>query len=227
MTQAFDGWRHEAGDTLSLWRRGAPGVSVIRAPHQAGAAGAQALARPDVNRRGSMHDVEIFPTADDQLLASFYRRHWLEQGIPAGDAAPDWRAQALAFFRTARAEHALAAFTAVGRGANEDGPLGCACCHRVPRVYPAFRVSDAREVGYVWNVYVEPRARGRGIGAALVRACIAHLASLGCDRVLLHAGERARPLYERLGFEATDELALRVASRGDRDSSAAAPPRAS
>ena len=91
--------------------------------------------------------------------------------------------------------------------------MGGACCHLVERAYPAFRVADARVVGYLWGVYVEPSSRGRGLGAALVRACLGHLSARGCGRALLHAGEQSRPLYERLGFERTDELSLVLDAR--------------
>lgn len=94
-----------------------------------------------------------------------------------------------------------------GRSA-EDGqpPANLQCCYLVPRAYPAFRKIDAAQVGYVWGVYMCPEHRGRRVGEALVLACMSHLKSIGCGRVLLHAGERSAPLYRRMGFEPTDEL---------------------
>lgn len=154
--------------------------------------------------------VGIVPTDDDGLLADFYHRHWLDMGLPADAVAPDWRAQALAFIADARRSRAFAGFLAV-----EDGrPVDGACCQIVDRTFPAFRTVDPPRVGYVWGVWVEPASRGRGTGAALVRACLAHLAAAGCGRALLHAGERARPLYDRLGFAPTDELAIALPVRG-------------
>jgi len=146
----------------------------------------------------------IVETDDDALLADYYHRHWLAMGLAPADVAPAWREQALAFIAEARRGRAFAGFVA----RDADGPVGGACCHLVERAYPAFRVADAPVVGYVWGIYVEPSSRGRGLGAALVRACLAHLSARGCGRVLLHAGERSRPLYARLGFAPTDELAL-------------------
>jgi GNAT superfamily N-acetyltransferase len=66
--------------------------------------------------------------------------------------------------------------------------------------------TDAQRLGYLWGVYVLPDLRGRGVGGTLVSACMAHLKSIGCGRVLLHAGERSAPLYERMGFKPTVEL---------------------
>jgi GNAT superfamily N-acetyltransferase len=150
--------------------------------------------------------VEIDPTTDDAVLAEHYHRHWLELGIPPADVAPDWRAAFLAFVRSAREERAFAAFVARAEGM----VVGSACSQLVERVYPAFRSVDRGGTGYVWGVYVQPAARGRGLGRQLVHACLAHLRAQGCGRVLLHTGARARPLYEGLGFAATDELALRL-----------------
>jgi GNAT superfamily N-acetyltransferase len=42
--------------------------------------------------------------------------------------------------------------------------------------------------------------RGRGIGAALVRATLAAAAAAGCTSASLRSGPRSVPLYERLGF---------------------------
>jgi GNAT superfamily N-acetyltransferase len=148
--------------------------------------------------------IVIAGTDDDALLAGYYHRHWLSMGLAPADVAPAWRDNALGFIAGARRGRAFAGFVARDAG----GPVGGAGCHLVERAYPAFRVADAPVVGYVWGVYVEPASRGVGVGAALVRACLDHLSARGCGRVLLHAGERSRPLYERLGFAPTDELAL-------------------
>lgn len=157
--------------------------------------------------------IEIVESENDAMLAELYGRHWIAMGVDAAAAAPDWQAAAQSFIATARAESDFAGFVA------RDGGrvVGSACCHRVAPVFPAFRAVDARPRGYVWGVYVDPAHRGAGIGAALVRACVAHLAACGCGRVLLHAGDRSRPLYERLGFVPTDELALALPLAGAGD----------
>jgi ribosomal protein S18 acetylase RimI-like enzyme len=57
---------------------------------------------------------------------------------------------------------------------------------------------------------VSGEARGRGVGEALVRACIDRATAAGKRRIVLHSTERmtvAHRLYQRLGFvrdEATD-----------------------
>jgi ribosomal protein S18 acetylase RimI-like enzyme len=56
---------------------------------------------------------------------------------------------------------------------------------------------------------VAPEAQGRGVGAALVRACLDRAAALGCRAVVICTRDVAAParrLYERLGFQRAPEL---------------------
>jgi len=67
------------------------------------------------------------------------------------------------------------------------------------------RPDDLRtQEGYVINMYVEPAVRHRGIGGSLFRACLAGASTLGVRRLLLHATDDGRPLYERAGFAPND-----------------------
>ncbi len=78
----------------------------------------------------------------------------------------------------------------------------------LPRPRPG---SDELELGpeaIVLNVYVEPEWRKRGIADALMRALLHELAARGIRRVVLHASDDGRRLYERLGFVATNEMRL-------------------
>jgi ribosomal protein S18 acetylase RimI-like enzyme len=78
----------------------------------------------------------------------------------------------------------------------------------LPRPRPG---DDDLELGpeaIVLNVYVEPAWRRRGIGEALMRAVLEALAVRGIRRIVLHASDNGRPLYERLGFVPTNEMRL-------------------
>lgn len=62
------------------------------------------------------------------------------------------------------------------------------------------------DCGKIHDVFVEERARGRGIGAALVEEAVRRLCALGAPRVVLStawSNEGARRLFSRLGFRAT------------------------
>ena len=78
----------------------------------------------------------------------------------------------------------------------------------LPRPRPG---SDELELGpeaIVLNVYVEPGWRRRGVAEALMRTALEALAARGIRRVVLHASDEGRRLYERLGFIATNEMRL-------------------
>jgi len=73
--------------------------------------------------------------------------------------------------------------------------------------------SDSQELelgpeAIVLNVYVEPAWRRRGVADALMRAVLDGLAGRGIRRIVLHASDDGRRLYERLGFVATNEMRL-------------------
>jgi GNAT superfamily N-acetyltransferase len=58
----------------------------------------------------------------------------------------------------------------------------------------------------VVNVYTEPELRGQGIARTLMDTLMKWAASQGFDRVILHASEFGRPLYQSLGFVASNEM---------------------
>jgi GNAT superfamily N-acetyltransferase len=75
---------------------------------------------------------------------------------------------------------------------------------RVPRPGTTTRFSAD-----IQSVFVMPKARGQGIGSALVDTAAEHAAQLGSLRVTVHSGRRAVPVYERLGFESSRQLLQR------------------
>ena len=58
----------------------------------------------------------------------------------------------------------------------------------------------------VLNVWTEPRWRRQGVAESLMEAVIAWARAERLDRLVLHASEAGRPLYERLGFVRTNEM---------------------
>ena len=58
----------------------------------------------------------------------------------------------------------------------------------------------------VLNVYTEPAWRGRGAAELLMRRVIQWAGDIGMHTLVLHASTAGRPLYERLGFSATNEM---------------------
>ncbi|AFR09216.1 GNAT family N-acetyltransferase [Nocardiopsis alba] len=66
-------------------------------------------------------------------------------------------------------------------------------------------VDQGAGVGLLGRMAVLPEGRGRGIGAALVRAAEDLGRELGLERVELHAQTHALGFYERLGYTAHGE----------------------
>jgi GNAT superfamily N-acetyltransferase len=64
----------------------------------------------------------------------------------------------------------------------------------------------ARRHGDVQSVFVREQFRNAGIGTAIVRSLIGMARESGCDKVTVHSGTRALPLYEREGFHHFDRL---------------------
>ncbi|MEU2183092.1 GNAT family N-acetyltransferase [Streptomyces thermolilacinus] len=65
-------------------------------------------------------------------------------------------------------------------------------------------VTDLATFAWLCDVYVEPAARGAGLGTALVVAVRDHLAPYGLSRVML-ATEDAHGVCEKIGFRPLDD----------------------
>ena len=61
---------------------------------------------------------------------------------------------------------------------------------------------------YLQNVYTRPEHRGRGLARVLTQTAIAETRRRGIRTLSLHASKFGRPLYEQLGFIATNEMRL-------------------
>jgi GNAT superfamily N-acetyltransferase len=65
-------------------------------------------------------------------------------------------------------------------------------------------VTDHADFAWLCDVYVDPSARGKGIGTALVEAVREHLRPYGLRRILL-ATHDAHGVYEKAGFAALEK----------------------
>jgi len=75
----------------------------------------------------------------------------------------------------------------------------------LPRPVNASTVGEGRQ-GTVVNVFTEPQWRRRGIAALLIQEIITWSKDEHLDRLLLHASDEGRSVYERLGFIAGNEM---------------------
>lgn len=62
----------------------------------------------------------------------------------------------------------------------------------------------------VLNVYTDPEYRRQGIAHRLMEVILEWCRREGFAEVFLHASHEGRPLYEKLGFQAGNEMKLRL-----------------
>jgi len=111
--------------------------------------------------------------------------------------ASPWLARALA---DGSYRHWLA-LDASGRVAAGGGALLCP--------WPANPKDPCTQRAVILNVYTEPEFRKRGIARQIMLTILEWLKEQGLRAVNLHASAEGRPLYEELGFEATNEMRLK------------------
>ena len=77
--------------------------------------------------------------------------------------------------------------------------------------------------GFIMDIYVVPKARGKGVGTALLKAARRRLVRAGCTHLLLDVfvpNRRAHALYQRLGFRDFGVLMMVEAGRLGRGGAA-------
>lgn len=70
------------------------------------------------------------------------------------------------------------------------------------------------ERAFLINVYTEPAHRRRGLAKRLMGSAVEWCREAGFGMVSLHASTEGRPLYESLGFRATNEMRLKFEQEG-------------
>ncbi|HKM47361.1 MAG TPA: GNAT family N-acetyltransferase [Terriglobales bacterium] len=111
--------------------------------------------------------------------------------------AGPWLARALAD----GSYHHWLAVDGSGRVAGGGGVLLCP--------WPANPKDPCIERAVILNVYTEPEFRKRGIARQIMLTILAWVKQRGFRAVNLHASAEGRHLYEKLGFEATNEMRLK------------------
>jgi len=79
--------------------------------------------------------------------------------------------------------------------------------------FPGFK---GGKVPYLMSMYTNPEYRGKGIATMIVKKAIAWSRAHGYGSVTLHSSDMGRPLYEKLGWEATTEMELDLAKVPNR-----------
>ncbi len=142
--------------------------------------------------------------ADAELLARHRAAVWHEVG--------EWSLEDLApqvpvwteFFRAGVAAGEYVAF--IAERAGRVAGSGAVLVHvSIPR--PGLRSDRA---GRVQSVYVEPAERHAGVARAIMERILAFARDANLISLSLHPSDPARRLYAALGFEAADEMTLKL-----------------
>jgi GNAT superfamily N-acetyltransferase len=76
--------------------------------------------------------------------------------------------------------------------------------------WPGHPGENRPERAWILNVYTEPEARRKGVAKQLMEVIIAWCRERGLHTVSLHASPAGKSLYESLGFQATNEMRLKL-----------------
>jgi len=75
----------------------------------------------------------------------------------------------------------------------------------LPRPVDDVTIGEGRQ-GTIVNVFTEPEWRRRGIAGLLMQEIINWSKTEKIDRLILHASDDGRPVYEKLGFKESNEM---------------------
>src|SRR5262249_36433328 len=76
--------------------------------------------------------------------------------------------------------------------------------------WPPHMLGSGARRGNILNVYTEPEFRRRGLARRLMEAALRWSKANQVDLVILHASKEGRALYESLGFQASNEMRLKL-----------------
>jgi predicted GNAT family acetyltransferase len=75
----------------------------------------------------------------------------------------------------------------------------------LPRPLNVSTIGEGRQ-GTIVNVFTEPQWRRRGIAGLLIKEIITWSKIEQIDRLVLHASDEGRSIYERFGFTESNEM---------------------
>lgn len=156
-----------------------------------------------------------FATASDLEVISDHRaRMFRDMDELPPELFDSFRAQSLAVLQRMFGEARYVGWLATPK--NQPNKIVAGAGVQLREVPPHPQPNASGKIGIIGgrqaiiqNVYTEPEWRGRGLAALLISTVIDWTREQGIESVVLHASEKGRAIYERLGFIQTTEMRLK------------------
>jgi GNAT superfamily N-acetyltransferase len=156
-----------------------------------------------------MKEVQIRPASveDAKTLAHHRSAMFQDMGLLPDGVADQLRDASVGFFREALAGDRWFAWIAIA-GETVAGGAVLHLDEMPPRNGPRGVFIPSRLQGLIMNIYVEPEHRRGGIASVLMNTVLDFARSKGAGSVTLHASQKGKLLYEKMGFTPTHEMRL-------------------
>lgn len=141
---------------------------------------------------------------EDSIIAEHFYKLWLDVGVPKNLIKSNHHILTLEFIKQARQDLFYKGFVAEV----DNRIVGSASCQLFTGLYSLILEEEYRKYGYIWNVYVQPSHRRKGIAKQLTNATIQYLKSINCTKAILNASPAGKPVYENLGFSPSNSMQL-------------------
>jgi GNAT superfamily N-acetyltransferase len=154
-----------------------------------------------------IYSIQQATTSDAAIIGKHRVAMFQDMGeVPTDSLAAELLSTSIAALTALFREGSYVGWLAIDTGERVIAGAGAHVRPQLPRIsHDGARVA-VRPVALVLNVYTEPAWRGKGIARALMQRLMQWATSEGIDRVVLHASNAGRPLYQSLGFIPTNEM---------------------
>jgi GNAT superfamily N-acetyltransferase len=149
--------------------------------------------------------IRVATRSDLETLLEF-RMSMIGDIFAAGEGKPPWDPSAVRQANERWLEEHMDGDFVAWLAEIDDLPVGTAAILWYP--HPPGPRSLIGLEAYVLNVYTKPKFRRRGVARALIARVIADARAVGVRRIWLRSSREGRPLYEELGFGASNYMEL-------------------